>query len=576
MQKTNIPSLDALRPWRDSLSNDFRPAYLLLFGIASSRIEAGFTETLPDAWRRLTGREPDFVRELPGETLSLTKFAELIGELRQAIDQYGEKRVLEEGLLQNLTADVRTETIYPYAVCRALTTWKTSVTQGTDAPTAVVFDNSLNAAAFCLATEGRDTVVFTESTAIKSYWELAAKATGLPLRAELYSRKNLSDVFEKVPTNADCFLFGPLGVFVRPTEDGATLDQMTAVLSGLLSRTNGRICALQLPSFAFTTGGLLEVRRSLIASDRLYAVNAFPSNMLEWTSVSLLGCFVESAQQKQEGIRFAEFMDDAFFSQSTRRRVRILNDAGIEAIEGLLTKKHDAIGTVVPKNEILKETSLSLVPQKYLVDGELGAEIRKIESFSHKLGEIAEVIRPVLRRTAEEGLPVREVSASDITEFGRVAEPSRVSFVEEGKATGAFQRTLLRKGDIVYCIKGSVARCGLVVEEPTEHWTVGQMCVAIRLNEDAPITPVVLSRYLRTETFAAYLKKAVPALSVQTRVAFMSAKDVENFPVPLLTADQIAREEEASVEQGMMLDEIERLVKAVRERELTEVPQDWQ
>lgn len=576
MQKTNIPSIDALRPWRDSLSNDFRPAYLLLYGIAAGRIEAGLTETLPDAWRRLTGREPDFVRELPGESLLLTQFAEVIGELRQAIDQYGEKRVLEEGFLQNLTADVRSETIYPYAVCRALTTWKTPAVQAPDAPTAVVFDNSFNAAAFCLAAEGRDTVVFTESTVMKSRWELAAKATGLPLRAALYSGKHLSDVFDMIPSNAECFLFGPLGVFVRPTEDGATLDQMTAVLSGLLSRTNGRICSLQLPSFAFTTGGLLEVRRSLIASDRLFAVIAFPSNMLEWTSISLLGCFVESVERKQEAIRFAEFSDDAFFSQSTRRRVRTLNDAGIEAIEGLLMKEHDAIGTAVPKNEILKDASLSLVPQKYLVDGELGDEIRKIESFSHKLGDIAEVIRPVLRRTAEEGLPVREVSASDITEFGRVVEPSKVSYVEEGKATGAFQRTLLRKGDIVYCIKGSVARCGLVVDDPAEQLTVGQMCVAIRLKVDAPISPVALQRYLRTETFAAYLKKAVPALSVQSRVAFMAAKDVENFPVPVLTAEQIAREEEAFVEQGLMFDEIERLVKAVRDRELTKVPEDWQ
>lgn len=45
--------------------------------------------------------------------------------------------------------------------------------------------------------------------------------------------------------------------------------------------------------------------------------------------------------------------------------------------------------------------------------------------------------------------------------------------------------------------------------------------------------------------------------------------------MPELTADQVAREEKAFVEQGVMLEEIERLVQGTRDRELAKVPLEW-
>ncbi len=114
------------------------------------------------------------------------------------------------------------------------------------------------------------------------------------------------------------------------------------------------------------------------------------------------------------------------------------------------------------------------------------------------------------------------------------------------------------------------------MDEPFEDWTIGQMCVGIRLKPDSPISAVALWRYLRTESFFKYLKKVVPALGMQARIVFMSAKDVENFPVPKLSAEQLSREEAIFEEQEQQLKKINELEKAVAAAEPKEMPADWQ
>ena len=63
---------------------------------------------------------------------------------------------------------------------------------------------------------------------------------------------------------------------------------------------------------------------------------------------------------------------------------------------------------------------------------------------------------------------------------------------------------------------------------------------------------------------------------MQTRIAFMSAKDVENFPVPKLSPEQLSREEAIFTEQEKQLKQIKELEKVVAAAEPTEMPADWQ
>ena len=571
MPKISVPSIEALAAWREIQPSAYRFVYLLLFGIASGRFDAGLNETLNEAMTRLADTKSDLaVCRHFAPSPSLSQFADLINELRQAIDLYGEMQVLEQGLLQAAGSDK--ELIFPDQVCRAVSTWKTASNQ------AIVFDNNLDSLPFYLAAEGKKTVVCSVALSVKSYWNLAGKATGLPLSGVACCYEEIGTFREKLPEEADSYLLGPIGVELRNPGKVARHDALAFLLSCILPRMKGRIAVMSASSLAFNSNrGFHDLRRMLADSQRLGYVAAFPVGLLEWAGISTLGLFIEAASEKGNVVRFADFSDEALYAQSNRRRRRVLNERGLAAIDALLTMRQvDMPVAEASTDRLLADPEVCLAPQNYLLELTDGNDLKQLESFPFRLGDIAEVIRPMLRRPAENGVPVREVGASDITAFGRVVEPQEVVFVEASKASEAFRRTILRRNDIVFCVKGSVARCGLVVDEPSEGWTIGQMCVGIRLKPDAPISAVALWRYLRMESFGKYLKKVVPALALQARIVFMSAKDVENFPVPKLSAEQQSREEAIFAEQEIQLRKIKELEKAVAAAEPKEMPRDWQ
>lgn len=573
MAKISIPSIEALATLFEVAPQACRPVYLLLFGVASARFDVGFNETLDDAFQRIAEAKVNFFsRRSSTHYLTLSRFAEFVNELRQAIDQYGEMTVLQQGLLQMPSMTPREE-LSPDQICRAFSNWKT------DRSHAVVFDNNLDSLPFYLASKGKETVVFTNSEGGKYYWDLAGKATGLSLSG-LYcghAHEEFRPHFDNLPEEADCYLLGPFGEDLRfAGRTGRFLGQ-ALLLSYILPRMKGRIAVMAPAGMAFAGIRVYpELRRSLVKSERLYSVVTFPGNMLDWSGIPMLGLFVSAASEKGKVIRFADFSEEAFYAQSNRRRRRILNEKGLAVLDALLAKEQtDMPVAEISKDRLLADDTVCLAPQNYLVELTGSDELKTIEKFPLKLSDIAEVIRPMLRRTAENGIPVREVGASDITVYGRVVEPRDTSFIEEEKVSESFERTILRRNDIVFCVKGSVARCGLIVDEPSERWTIGQMCVGIRLKPDAPISAVALLRYLRTDSFREYVKKIVPALALQARIAFMSAKDVENFPVPKLSPEQLSREETIFLEQEKALRKIKELEKAVVAAEPTEIPEDW-
>ncbi|MBM6705422.1 hypothetical protein H6A60_13210 [Sutterella massiliensis] len=55
----------------------------------------------------------------------------------------------------------------------------------------------------------------------------------------------------------------------------------------------------------------------------------------------------------------------------------------------------------------------------------------------------------------------------------------------------------------------------------------------------------------------------------------MSAKDVEKFPVPELSEEQIAAEQHAFDEQTKLIEKRKLLDETIRSFEFTAIPEDW-
>ena len=190
---------------------------------------------------------------------------------------------------------------------------------------------------------------------------------------------------------------------------------------------------------------------------------------------------------------------------------------------------------------------------------------------------MVDVIRPIPIKTDDSGDAYREVFASSISEYGQVTVPDSLTLVDERKQTAAFRRTVLQPGDVVYCIKGSVGKCGIVPHDAPKNLVLGQTCVCMRLKKgvDESVS-VALVQYLRSGTFKQYLIAEVPSLSAPNGVPFMSVSMVESFPVPRWSQEQLLKESATFRQKEELLSEQQKIINTLKEMDLVSIPSDWE
>jgi type I restriction enzyme M protein len=224
----------------------------------------------------------------------------------------------------------------------------------------------------------------------------------------------------------------------------------------------------------------------------------------------------------------------------------------------------DGVGKLIRERELTAHTTLVGVseiaandfviqPERYVESLE-AQRLRELEASSTlvALEDLAEFLRPQAVRKAQDEESVAstyfEVAVADLDEVGRVRHPTKQVSVSRD-AVIQTRRALLKLGDIILVIKGSVGKVGFVcdlLDDGEANWIASQSFVIIRLRPHAPIRdPRVLFRYLSSPLGTAKLQN----LSVGATVPGLQMASLQRLSVAVPSPEE-------QTEIGLGVDEL--------------------
>jgi len=176
---------------------------------------------------------------------------------------------------------------------------------------------------------------------------------------------------------------------------------------------------------------------------------------------------------------------------SGRRSQLAVDDIISRGRELLLSRGKTEISRYVPRDEIIAN-DCSFAPARFFARaGDLGLDMVK-------LGEVCEIVRPPSVSREPTQFPVAELGLSLLTSWQPIDDGIEKTIYLKSPAKDSI---LVRPGDLVISIKGTVGRVAIVGKAATSRPTVvSQSCVALRLNETGKsgLAPETLLLYLRS------------------------------------------------------------------------------
>lgn len=398
--------------------------------------------------------------------------------------------------------------------------------------------------------------------------DLVAFYTAAHLFGDVDIEARLIDFEKTFPTTSvstGMICVGPWGLRCTNTKDFQVQMMVDA-----LSTVRGRMVFV-VPSNVGYSPSFENARRQILTSQRLVSVLEFPAEACDVSSRPLNVYLFDSIEEHHSTVSFASFSGASYWSpRSSRKNALELSSLGKSLIEAIANGQPSEQMTLVPVERILDSDEPCLSVNRFVVPAEDRQDVLKIESFTHALMDFAEVIRPLPPKFDEMGDDFLEVAPADFNSAGVVEIPTKNVRFNLQKVTKGFQNIILRKGDIVFCTKGLVGRCGIVLEEP-DNWILGQTCVILRLKENNFGQSVALMRYLRSKGGLAYLR----TICDEGALPVIPVKRLERMPTPVLQSEQTKTEVEKFQQQQVWLAEIDRLKAAVQDEDMKEIPAEW-
>ena len=443
-----------------------------------------------------------------------------------------------------------------FSLLEAMTDWTKHASR------VVVVDSMPSPLMGLVADRGNPVSWYVYSREMASLAKVAAEYIGLDIESHVVSYGELNkfgSTLERGTGLVEIFPFGDAS-FYSPIEK-------------YLNDVPGPMAVVFPPLMGYATN-LKAIRRTMLDSGRLYAIVSFPSGVLCNATIPVELYLLSPKGNLHENVRMVSLSDERFWeNRPSRRGVRSFSEAGIAMIANVFENGTlSGSEALVSVSDLLKSKDACLSVDRYVMSPEVVASMALLKQFPRKLKDVAEIIRPVPVRHAEEsGDEYREVGNSDINVIGVIESAGRQVSVDPLKISKGFESMVLRDDDIVFYIKGNVGTCGLV-KNANPNWICGQSAVVIRLRTDVDgISPEILMRYLRSEAVSNYLSTLVSG----TTVRFIAVKVVENLPIPTLVATEVKYQEQQFQEQLALMSEIEKLKKRIQALALRMLPESW-
>ena len=275
------------------------------------------------------------------------------------------------------------------------------------------------------------------------------------------------------------------------------------------------------------------LRRLLAESGYLQAVIHLPAKTKQFVNIEIVAFLIDTTR-KISNVLFLDLRNGCFFNYG-RHQSSPKNTAYGEMED--VFKGDTPYSKRISICEIQKN-DWNLSTTTYVVNHEQRSIIEKVEASKISLNTLASLVRAqAIKHDKDSDVSAREVNVIDIDPCGMVSTPQKTVKipVESDKKTTSIT---LRENDLVFAIKGSVCKVGLIPKHSSK-WIAGQSFVVIRLKKTKTISAIYLLRYLKSKTVQAYLQRNVQG----AHVPLLPMSHLKSLPVHMPTSEEIAHAE---------------------------------
>ncbi len=313
--------------------------------------------------------------------------------------------------------------------------------------------------------------------------------------------------FEEIKGNQESFDAG----FTFPPLDK---DMQEQLIENLVYSITGRFCVIVSLGFTFRLGNTAKIRNEVLDTRRLQAVAELPTGFLPNSGISCAALFFAPKTDFQDSVMFINLSGGEFRDRERSSRMfTVLNSPAVEILKSGLAGTEYELCKKVSYSEIESGGNV-ITPSRYVLSAEVQSSQEQILKGSTRLSEIVDFVRVQVGRKENEGELYYEVTAGDINPAGLVEQPERAIHLSKDNPA---LKSQLRQNDLIFAIKGSVGKVGLITGTPC-NWVVNQSFVILRLkNKDWPVEFVF--RQLKSNAMKNYIQSkttgsVIPSLTM--------------------------------------------------------------
>ncbi len=313
--------------------------------------------------------------------------------------------------------------------------------------------------------------------------------------------------FEEIKGNQESFDAG----FTFPPLDK---DMQEQIIENMVYSITGRFCVIVSLGFTFRLGNTAKIRNEVLDTRRLQAVAELPAGFLPNSSISCAALFFAPKTDFQDSVMFINLSGGEFRDRERSSRMfTVLNNPAVEILKSGLAGTEYELCKKVSYSEIESGGNV-ITPSRYVLSAEVQSSQEQILKGSTRLSEIVDFVRVQVGRKENEGELYYEVTAGDINPAGLVEQPERAIHLSKDNPA---LKSQLRQNDLIFAIKGSVGKVGLISGTPC-NWVVNQSFVILRLkNKDWPVEFVF--RQLKSNAMKNYIQSkttgsVIPSLTM--------------------------------------------------------------
>lgn len=370
-------------------------------------------------------------------------------------------------------------------------------------------------------------------------------------KVDLYNQDVLS-LIQRTNKYDIGFSFPPIAI---PLEGKRSELLENVLLEDMLAKISGRFCIILRSGFAFQGGNIAGLRRKIISSNRLKTVVGLPSGFVPYSGVTFIALFFDKYEKNQEELMFIDLSKDKCRDTSVGLRTFEFNYYAIEVLEKGLYGIETDCSKKVQISELEKE-DFNLVTSRYVLSEQEEAAQQQILEGDTKLVDVVDIYRAQASKTESDGELFYEVSAADINAVGIIEKPEKQLILSQ---TSPVLKNKISKDDIVFAIKGSVGKVGLVTEEQS-NWLVNQSFVILRVKDKKwPVEYVF--RQLKSDA----MKQYVVSKAYGNVIRSLSMADLKNLPLISPTDEEVRKQKEKHETQIEIYSKIKELEKQLNE-----------